>query len=146
MAFEDDLRRFALKVRALNTEVFAGIVADVHQSIQNGSSVTGAPGQPVDTGFLRASWQVAFESPTVAIVGTNVAYAPAIEYATRAKYDPSGVTNRFGVTGGQIGPALPAGLARKHVKSTRGGNHSVALTRAGFPRIVADVLARVARG
>jgi hypothetical protein len=33
----------------------------------------------VDTGALRNSWQLQFESPTAALISTNVEYAPIIE-------------------------------------------------------------------
>lgn len=118
MGFADDLRAFGLKVQTRNQAVFAGVVADTKTSIVEGSPVTGAPGQPVRTGNLRASWQTAFETPTSAIISTNVAYAKPIE---------DGV--------GRFGPMT--------LRSKVGGWHSVALTVANFPRLVAATAERI---
>jgi len=115
--FADDIRRFGLVVETRSTEVFAGIVSALQDSIQNGSVVTGSPGQPVDTGNLRASWHSTFETPTKAIVSTNVVYAPSIE---------DGVSYAHGGTPMQL-------------RSEVGGFHSVALSVAGFDRLVAAV-------
>lgn len=135
MNFDDALVRFSHKVRARSQAAFINTGALTLASIQSGSPLTGAPGQPVDSGFLLNSWQMFFPSATEIFIATNCAYAPVIEYNLRSAYDPAGRTGRFGVAGGQIGPALPGGSTRRH-KSTVGGNHSVALTRAGFQRLV----------
>jgi phage gpG-like protein len=117
--FADDVKRFALKVERQERAVFEGVVLAAHASIVQGSHVTGAPGQPVDTGHLKASWQVDIEGD-VGTIGTNVEYAPAIEDG--------------------IGPHGPLTL-----RSEVGGFHSVAMTRAGFPRLVEQVTREVAR-
>ena len=103
-----ELTTFLLKVKAREQAVFVNTVAAIQDSIQHGSAVTGAPGQPVDTGNLLDSWHTVFESNTVATISTNVEYAPVIEDNTR------------GAT----------------LHSQVGGWHSVALTRAGFQRLV----------
>lgn len=120
MTFANDVMRFARKVQVQHREVFTGVVTEVKQSIVNGSPITGAPGQPVDTGNLRGSWQVVFESPTSALVGTNVVYAQQIEDGTRN------------------GRSLV-------LRSKRGGFHSVKITLNGLHRIVDAVTARVTR-
>ena len=55
MTFSDDLRRFVTTVRDNNRAVYVGVAAGAHESITVGSPITGAAGQPVDTGNLRAS-------------------------------------------------------------------------------------------
>jgi hypothetical protein len=59
MSFADDVRRFSLNVDTRINDVFLGCVQDAHAAIVVGSPLTGSPGQPVDTGYLRSSWQVA---------------------------------------------------------------------------------------
>lgn len=112
MGFASDMTRVALRVEAATQEQFVNIVNAAMDSIVNGSPVTGAPGQPVDTGNLKASWQEDFESPTAATISTNVVYARPIEDG--------------------VGPHGPLTL-----RSAVGGFHSVGLTIAGFGAIVA---------
>lgn len=54
----------------------------VHESVVHGSPVTSAPGQPIATGNLRASWNLTV-GPTEALIATNVEYAPIIEHNVR---------------------------------------------------------------
>lgn len=122
MGFRDDLTRFEKKVAAKNQAVFVATVAAAKTSIVEGSAVTGAPGQPVDTGNLKGSWQVEFETPTRALISTNVAYAKSIE---------DGVSYAHGGT-----PMT--------VRSQVGGFHSIALTIAGLDKIVAAETERLA--
>jgi hypothetical protein len=142
MSFADDLKRFELKTSQKSQRAFVGIATAVKGSVVDGSPVTAAPGQPVDTGYLKASWILGFPSATLAEITTNVAYAPYIESRIRADFDPKGVTGRYGVKGGQIGPALPGGSTKRR-KSVVGGSHSVKLTVAGFERLVDRVVARM---
>ena len=121
MSFRSDLRKFQQTLEVRTSDAFAGIVMETHRSIVEGSELTGAPGQPVDTGALRASWIVGFDSPDHATISTNLNYAPYIE---------EGLNSR--------GPFT--------LRSAIGGWHSVKLTRAGFQRIVDYVVERVARG
>ncbi len=83
----------------------------VFESIVNGSPVTGAPGQPVDTGNLRASWQREIHGPLSQSIATNTVYAPAIEDGAR-------------------------GSKALTLRSQTGGFHSVKMTVAAWPRIV----------
>lgn len=146
MTFAADLKRFSIKVESRSRAVVPAMAAAVLESIQVGSVVTGAPGQPVDTGFLRSSWQseVAPDGRS-AIVGTNVAYAPVIETGMREAYDSRGRTNRYGVSGGLIGPRLPRGMGRRAIRSTVGGPGSVRLTVANANALLRQVVAEVAR-
>lgn len=111
MSFGDDLRLFAAKVEQRQRDVFQSTVLEVKRSVQEGSELTGAPGQPVDTGNLRASWQATFPEQWVGEVSTAVEYAEPIEEG--------------------VGPHGPMTL-----RSAVGGFHSVKLTRAGWDRIV----------
>ena len=142
MTFMRDLRKFAVKVERTTRLTFVGTATKMHESVTMGSSITGAPGQPVDTGFLRNSWQLDIK-PTHATISTNVAYAPVIEHNLRSAYDAAGVQNRYGVTGGRIGPSLPFGMRRRGVKSEVGGNHSVKMTVAAADRLQAAALREI---
>lgn len=114
MSFNPPLTSFAEKYRQRMQNFTHGVVNEVQRSIVEGSEITAAPGQPVDTGNLRASWSTAYESPTVARISTNVEYARPIEDG--------------------VGPHGPLTL-----RSAVGGFHSIALTVAGFDRIVESV-------
>jgi len=130
MSFADDLQRFAAKTQGKSNALFINVASGVKESIVNGSAVTGAPGQPVDTGNLKDSWQLTFEGKHSALISTNVAYAPVIEDNLRSSFDPRG--------------AMPVKDAlRKPVKSTVGGFHSVKLTVGAFDRIVEGKLAEL---
>ena len=117
MTFSEDIKRFNAKVENLTQEVFVGVVAEAKDSIVNGSPLTGSPGQPVDTGNLRDSWQTEFKDENTAVISTNVVYAPQNE----------------------DGISRPSGVEYRQ-KSAQGGRWSVALTRAGIQNIVDDVV------
>lgn len=106
MTFSSDLEKFTAKVRANSQKIFVNTTSHAFESIVNGSPVTGAPGQPVDTGNLRNSWQLTFPAQTEALIATNVDYAVHVEENIR------------GVTFKNHGP------------------HSVRLTALGMNRIV----------
>ena len=89
-------------------------VVEVQRSVVEGSEITGAPGQPVDTGFLKSSWIARFLEAWRWTTTTAAAYAKHIEEAV-------------GLT----------------LRSEVGGFHSVKLTIAGWQRIVAACVARV---
>lgn len=119
MSFPDDLKRWTREIEQTTNTIFVNTCAAALDSIQNGSAVTGSPGQPVDTGALRASWQLEFESPTSALISTNSEYA---------------YPNEYGVTED----------GRPYVqKSPVGGRFSVALTGQGLDRIIADEARKV---
>jgi hypothetical protein len=122
MSFADQVRSFSVKVEGVARDVFVNTVTATAESITDGSALTGAPGQPVDTGALKASWQTVFESPTSAVIGTNLVYAPLIE---------DGISGRTG---------QPLTL-----RSAVGGFHSVALTVLNFDRIVENEAAKAAK-
>lgn len=131
MSFRDDMQRFQAKVQANAKSIFVNVASHAHESIVNGSSVTGAPGQPVDTSALRNSWQLTFPSAGEAHISTNLVYAPYIEDGV--------VTARTGQVTGHTKQRLT-------LRSQVGGFHSVKLTVAGLPRIVEYETAKVLHG
>lgn len=118
MSFESDVAAFSAKVKQRATDIHNGVCDLAFSSIVEGSPVTGAPGQLVDTGNLKGSWQNVVEGPLARVIMTNVVYAEQMEDGTRG------------------GRALVQ-------RSPVGGFHSVALTRVGWPRIVETVTADV---
>lgn len=143
MSFSGDIEKFTKLIKQRHNDVFVGVAEEVHRSVVTGSEITGAPGQPVDTGHLRGSWQQTFDGYS-ATSATNAAYARAIENNDGSGYDPSGThptpeqkaasRKRRQASGG------------KHIKSEVGGPHSVKLTIAGFDKIVDHVLKKVVHG
>lgn len=132
MSFSDDLRAFREKVLQRSRDVFVGATGDLHESVTEGSPVTGAPGQPVDTGNLKASWQQTFPEEWQSLVATNVEYAPAIEEGIQEPYTTADGTE-----------VVPGPMT---LRSEVGGFHSVKLTRAAWPRVVESVVRRVVAG
>jgi hypothetical protein len=119
--FRNQLLGFSVKIQRMERDVFVGVTEEVHKSIVEGSPITGAAGQPVDTGALRASWTPAFLDANTWQDTTHLVYAPSLE---------DGVSYAHGGT--------PLTL-----RSATGGFHSVKATRVGFGRIVDYVVARV---
>lgn len=115
MSFESDIRSFGLKVQTRLKDVVTESGIEVQRSLVEGSELTGAPGQPVDTGNLKSSFIAERLSDYEWQITTNVEYAPEIE------------ENLRGAT----------------LRSKVGGFHSKALTEAGFPRIVDVSVKRV---
>jgi hypothetical protein len=125
MTIADDAhnRRTVVTLGAMLSDLFTMCAQEAHRSVQEGSEITGAPGQPVDTGALRSSVQLVFESKDRAVIGTNLDYALSIE---------DGLSYAHGGT--------PMTL-----RSEVGGFHSFKLTEAGMPKIVTTVAAQVKR-
>jgi hypothetical protein len=132
MGFGDDLQSFATKVDGRLRDVFVGAVGDVHESITEGSEVTGAPGQPVDEGNLIGSWQPTFPEDLVGQVATGVEYARSIEEGQQPPY----TTER----GTEVTPRAMV------FRSEIGGAHSVRMTRVNWDRIVEDATRRAKAG
>ena len=127
MSFTDDIARHTAKTLAKEKALFINIASAVKGSIVDGSTITGAPGQPVGQygvgyhpgkvgGTLKASWVLAFETDVAATISTNVIYAPVIEDNIR----------------------------NARLRSTVGGFHSVKYTLAGFERVVEAEARKVA--
>lgn len=108
----DQVQAFRRKLDQRLRDVVARASDLVHESIVEGSPLTGAPGQPVDTGNLRASWQQLIDGPLRRRIVTKTVYAPLIEDGVSWHGTPIAF------------------------KSQVGGAHSVKLTRAAWARIV----------
>lgn len=121
-SFLAQLEQWTAKTERTLQTVFVASCADAKDSIQNGSALTGSPGQPVDEGELKASWELNFESPTVAVISTNTPYAESNE----------------------DGIARPDGGAYVQ-RSTVGGRWSLRKTILGWPRIVDASVARLVK-
>jgi hypothetical protein len=124
--------KFTAQLKGAVLDTLRYMEEETERSIRFGSEITGAPGQPVSTGFLINSWITDREADGSFTISTNVAYAPVIEDNSRAAFEPQGVQAPKREPGAG---ALP--------KSTVGGNHSVKLTRAGMDKIT-DVAVRQA--
>jgi hypothetical protein len=133
-SFTVQLNAFKVKTERQLGDVFAGVTQECDKSVRTGSEITGSPGQPVGQygpgyhagkkgGFLRSSWIGRPLSRWSWVFETNAPYAESIE---------DGVSYAHGGT--------PMTL-----RSSVGGWHSVALTVAGFQRIVDVVTSRVVR-
>lgn len=113
MSWESDIDRFTVKLtEAIPARIMPAVASELYASIVDGSPLTGSPGQPVDTGNLRTSWQVEFPAADTARITTNVEYAPYVE---------DGI-NRWGA-----------------VQYHNHGPHSVKLTLAGAQQVVNKV-------
>jgi hypothetical protein len=128
----DDLRRIAIKGVTNYRALFPGVVDLAHDSIQNGSALTGSPGQPVGQygpgyhpgkvgGVLKASWQKWYPSPTEAMIATDAPYALQEEEGISYAHGGEPITQRSSV----------------------GGFHSRKLTVAAMQRIVDFVTQQV---
>lgn len=121
MAFEEE---FINAVGRMSDEFGAAVMQRagelVLQSIRDGSSLTGAPGSPIDTRALYEAWEMVTESDGV-LVYNPLPYAWGIEHG--------------------LGPHGPITL-RSHV----GGFHSVELTAASWDRIVSQAAKDVLGG
>lgn len=135
--FETDLLTWVGKVESRSLEVFSGVAEECERSIRYGSAITGAPGQPVSTGFLRASWQHLRPAAWLAEIFTNTAYAPVIEEDLKSAFNPHGK---------MPDKTIEKGGGTRRIKSTVGGHHSLKMTINSFNKIVEHVTRRVNGG
>lgn len=119
MTFNDDLQKFKGKIETQSNDIFLGVGEECLRSIVEGSEITGAPGQQVDTGALKGSWQRSFPSAIEQVIGTDSPYAQQEEDGIA--YSGKPITQHSSV----------------------GGPHSTELTIAGFQAIVEVVTKRV---
>jgi hypothetical protein len=116
--FSRDLKRFSLLVGHRQRLIHAIVASKLHESVVDGSAITGSPGQPVDTGNLKTSFVGSFPEDLVWELTTNVVYAPGIEEG--------------------VGPH-----GRIQIRSEVGGIGSVKKTVAGFDRIVRKSMSEI---
>lgn len=114
--FAQRMARQSIRVKTKTRVIYEGARQKAFVSVVFGSEITGAPGQPVDTTALRTSWYIRNESPTSDVTATQSPYA-------RQNED---------------GIARPGG-GEYRLLSPVGGRWSVALTVAGWPRLVQNV-------
>jgi len=114
----DGLDAWAKEIEGRIVDVVTEGGIEVQRSVVEGSEITSAPGQPVDTGNLKGSFIPERVSDLVWETTTNVEYAEAIE-------------NGVGAFGALM------------LRSQVGGFHSIALTRGGWTRIMDKVVERV---
>lgn len=131
MTFSGDLAKFADKVRGNLVEIVTEGGVEVQRSVVEGSELTGAPGQPVDTGNLKGSFIPERTGDLEWQTTTNVEYAPAIE---------AGIQQPYTTADGQS--VTPKAMT---LRSKVGGFGSVALTRAGWQKIVDHVVPKVVK-
>lgn len=129
-AFAADLARFVELAEGQTRDAFVHATEEVKRSVVDGSELTGAPGQKVDTGYMKGSFIGEFVTETLWRLTTNVAYAPVHEYGDRDAFDKEGVERPEYLKSTKEPGAGGA------VASTVGGEHSVAHTIAGWPRIL----------
>jgi hypothetical protein len=115
------LKEFAEKVQRRQRDIFVKCAQEVQRSVQEGSEITSAPGQPVQFGNLKGSWIPEFTGRWTWQTMTNAEYARGIEDG--------------------MGPNGPLTL-----RSPVGGFHSVKLTRNGWEKIVKKVNKEVVSG
>ena len=137
MSFERDIQAWTDKVGSRVRDVTTASALKVHESIVAGSALTGAPGQPVDTGYLRSSWILAFN----AAPSYPAQPAPVSGRTDAAPSGPSAPQGQVGAsltatvaTNAKYAPYIEEGL--KAQRSAVGGPGSVKLTRAAWSRIV----------
>ena len=128
--FDAQLRDFNAKLARRVHDVFVRSTEEVQESIVEGSPVTGAPGQPVDTGLLKGSWVPKRHERFLWDTSTPVAYAPVVE--------EGGLTMASSRSGAMSG-------SRYTLRSESGGWHSVKTTRAAWQKIVDHAVREVAR-
>jgi hypothetical protein len=148
-SFADDLAAFNEKLARVSKDVFANATSAVKDSITEGSAITGSPGQPVDTGYMKLSWQAGFnEMPAFPLDGTGPKKDPAWTggaVATPPPAVPAGdIVTSYIVTNTQYAEYQEDGTGPPKV-STVGGHHSVKLTHAGFQRLLDVVVAEMGR-
>ncbi|HTG26119.1 MAG TPA: hypothetical protein VK681_39340 [Reyranella sp.] len=137
MGFGDDLARFQAKVEHRALDVHNRVCELAFQSIVNGSAITGAPGQPVDTGFLKGSWHNLILGPLARQIVTNAIYAPDIEDGARKGRAARGIGE------GDSQDLVGEPDIELHLRSQVGGFHSVKLTRLGWEKLVAQAVREV---
>lgn len=116
--FSSQIKSAVAKAKRTERLLYKATVNHAFRSIRFGSTVTAAPGQPVDSGELLKSWKLRMLASRNASMESTLPYAPIIE------------DNRRGA----------------RLRSAVGGFHSVRYTRLGWNRIVAHELGRIKGG
>lgn len=109
----DQIRALAADLLERADEFHAGVVAEMEKSVVDGHELTGAPGQPVDDGDLKESWETTHDGPSKSTTESDSPYAQAVE-------------DNWG-----------------NVTYKNGGSHSLKLTVAGAQTVADVVAERV---
>ena len=141
MSYADDIAAFAARRREAVRDVTVATALAMHESIVVGSGVSGAPGQPTDTGYLKTSWVVALgTAPSFPLDGKGAGrdgkWPKDRKDANPQPSAPQGspaVTATI-ATNTEYAPYIEEGI--KPTRSSTGGPGSVKLTRAAFNRFV----------
>ncbi len=115
MTFESDIAEIFLKILHRQTILFFDVSDALHESIKEGSSTTGSPGQPVQLSDLKLSWHLRHLEPFLAQTSTPSLYARNIE------------------------EGIGSGGKQLTLRSEVGGFHSVKTTRVGFQKLVDEI-------
>jgi len=129
--FGKRVKNWTLEIERGMNDLHVNASEKVRDSVVWGSDLTGAPGQPVDTSFLRNTWVDGFKfvQKLHARLSTICAYAKAIEDDNPGAYNPAGADQ----------PPEYAAKRKKRQPGQRsevGGAHSVKMTVAGWKNIV----------
>jgi hypothetical protein len=117
--------------------IVAGTTQDAFESLVIGHPVTGAPGQPVDTGYLRNSFALYTDAPNFPKNGTGADSTGSTESPERpANPDPAVVLRMLSQDVPEVTVATNTVYAEvwEHRHPTKAGN--LRLTVAGMDRLV----------
>lgn len=127
MSLLDDIKVFNNQLDRWSSDLFEAIGRMASESIVEGSPLTGAPGQPVDTGVLKASWTRTYLDANTQLIASG-GQASAYNYI---------IENGIADVASRSGNVTGHTQVRLTLRSPVGGFHSVALTIASFPQLVA---------
>jgi hypothetical protein len=129
--------------------IFTGTALDAHASMVVGHPITGAPGQPVDTGYLRNSFALYIDAPSFPTDGSGRDNPGTPGMPLPAPPPAPGVIHRLltqdvpDVTVATNTTYAEVWEHRQPTRSTLGGTGSRRLTLAGMDRLVAHNFRKV---
>jgi hypothetical protein len=121
LKFQSDIRKFVSKTSKNMSAIGRGSAHAALNSIKYGSEITGAPGQPEQSGALIDSWVMEERGVASALIYSDSSYA---------RQNEDGIARPGG------GPYIQ--------QSARGGRWSVSKTKSGFSRLVDYVTETIA--
>lgn len=130
-SFDVQLEQFADNAERRLLDTFVLATQEARRSVVEGSPLTGAPGQPVDTGTLIGSFIEEFRGALVWELTSRLRYALPIEEGKRMSKGNVALEVVFSPPG--QGSRIRNGRDRK---SKVGGYGSIARTIAAWPDIV----------
>lgn len=129
--FERIRRQLKRRLNALPRQLGNAVL----ESIRDGSPITGAPGQPEQTGELKRSWKMTLSGNRLRVF-SNLFWAEFIEEGFRQR-NPTAKSLL-----GRIFKSVGIGVKRTNLtlRSPKGGFHSVKITRANIQKLVDKVV------